>query len=93
MHGVDSGPTMTGLFNGSAPVANDNPMQQQATLGCGSLILIALIVLIFGRSNVNELEKEIKSLSGEVKGLKQSVDSQSVQLKDLREGLEKTKAK
>ena len=72
-------------------MANANPMQQQATLGCGSLILIALIVLIFGKSNVNELEKEIKTLSGEVKVLRGTVESQSAEFKSLRESIEKTR--
>ena len=74
-------------------MANDNQMQQQATLGCGSLILIALIVIIFSKSGANELEKEIQSLSSEVKGLKQSVESQSTQIKELRESFEKAKSK
>jgi Sec-independent protein translocase protein TatA len=73
-------------------MANDNQIQQQATLGCGSLILIALIVIIFSKSGADELHKEIKSLGGEVKMLKQSVESQSTQIKELRASLEKAKA-
>ena len=73
-------------------MANDNQIQQQATLGCGSLILIALIVIIFSKSGADELHNEIKSLGGEVKMLKQSVESQSTQIKELRASLEKAKA-
>jgi peptidoglycan hydrolase CwlO-like protein len=74
-------------------MANDTPMQQQATLGCGSLILIALIVIIFSQSGAKELEKDVKALSGEVKSMKQSVEMQSTQIKELRESIEKGKAK
>lgn len=55
--------------------------------------LIALIVLIFGRSGVSEVEKEVRSLSAEVRGLKESVESQSMQIKELRESIEKGKSK
>jgi Sec-independent protein translocase protein TatA len=74
-------------------MANDNQIQQNATLGCGSLILIALIVIIFSKSGADELQKEIKSLGGEVKELKQSVENQSTQIKELRASLEKAKVK
>lgn len=58
----------------------------QVTLGCGSLILIALIVIIFsgGRDkeiakDVKELRSEVQSLQTEIKGLKQSVDELKAQ--------------
>ena len=74
-------------------MGNDDRTQQTATLGCGSLILIALIVLLFGKSSTQDLEKEIKSLSAEVKELKQAVEAETARVKELRDNLEKEKSK
>jgi hypothetical protein len=44
-------------------------------LGCGTLILIALIVLIFsGGPKVGDLEREVKDLTEEVIVLQEKVD-------------------
>lgn len=43
-----------------------------ANLGCGTLILIALIVLIFGNKN-DQLTQEVKTLSKEVQQLTEEV--------------------
>ena len=67
-------------------MTNDN-RGQQASLGCGTLILIALIVLIFSRQNNDELNQEIKGLEAEVVQLKQAVEEQTNQIKQLRESL------
>jgi cell division protein FtsB len=67
-------------------MTNDN-RSQQASLGCGSIILIALIVLFFSRQNNDELNQEIKGLQTEVVQLKQAVEVQTNQIKLLRESL------
>jgi type II secretory pathway component PulM len=64
----------------------------EATLGCGTLILIAIIVMIFSKPGVNELEKEVRALRGEVKELKQAVQDQTQHVKGLLDGMEKPKA-
>ncbi len=46
-------------------MANDN-RTQHATLGCGTLILIALIVLFFSKPGMSDLQQEVKSLRTEV---------------------------
>jgi hypothetical protein len=47
-------------------------------LGCWSLILIALIVMIFsGKNNVDELKTEVQDLKKEVVVLQQKMDSLS----------------
>ena len=48
-----------------------------ASLGCGTLILIALIVLIFGNKN--------DDLTGEIRSLRQDVQKLSNEVRDLRE--------
>ncbi len=49
---------------------NSNRVQ----LGCGSLIIIALIVMIFsGRSNVEGLRRDVQDLTRQVQALRQEV--------------------
>jgi predicted nucleic acid-binding Zn-ribbon protein len=50
----------------------------KASLGCGSLILIAVIVLIFGNAgNDKELLREVRSLKAEINSLKLTSSSES----------------
>ncbi len=52
---------------------------QAASLGCGTLIIIALIVVFLGRSDTTPLEAEIASLREEVAAL-QNQQSESHRL-------------
>jgi cell division protein FtsB len=65
----------------------DNSRSQTVSLGCGTLILIALIVLIFSNRGVDDLEREIKQMHTEIGALKQSVDAQTKQIQLLRDEL------
>jgi hypothetical protein len=65
---------------------------QEVSLGCGTLILIALIVLIFGRGGTGNLEQEVRGLRSEVRELKRAVEAQTGQIKALQDKLEKAKA-
>lgn len=74
---------------------------QQVNLGCGTLIIIALIVLIFSgrgtddlerqvghaRTEVGDLEREVKGLRAEMVDLRKSVDAQAAEIRQLRERL------
>ena len=69
---------------------------QKANLGCGTLILIAIIVLIFGNAGNEELSQDMQQLRQQASGLNTSVQQletelqeQSRQLKVIRELLEK----
>ena len=66
---------------------SDEKRTQQATLGCGTLIIIALIVMFFSRPGVTDLEREVKSLRSEVGELKKAVESQTNEITKLREKL------
>lgn len=57
---------------------------QQVSLGCGTLILIAMIVLIFGQGGTNDLERELRELRSEVGELKKAVEAQTVQIRALQ---------
>ena len=67
----------------------DDKRSQQASLGCGSLILIALIVLIFSGRGTGDLEREVHGLRSEVGELKNVVIAQTVEIKLLQAKLEK----
>jgi hypothetical protein len=67
----------------------DEKRTHQVSLGCGTLILIALIVLIFSGRGTGDLEQEVRRLRSEVSDLKRSIDDQSIQLKLLVEKVDK----
>lgn len=64
-------------------MAEDNK-DQAVKLGCGTLILIALIVLLFSNRGQDDLKREIGSLRSEVHELRKSVEEQSVLIKALQ---------
>lgn len=54
----------------------DSDHQQKVSLGCGTLILIAIIVLIFsGGGKTSALQREIADLRNEVRNLGSEVRS------------------
>jgi hypothetical protein len=65
----------------------DEKHTHQVTLGCGTLILIALIVLFFSRPGISGLEQEVRSLRSEVDDLKKAVESQTNEIKRLQDKL------
>jgi hypothetical protein len=57
-----------------------------AQLGCGTLILIAIIVVIFsGRGEINHLQNEIRELRNQVTRLEGKVDALNTRLTIERE--------
>jgi hypothetical protein len=53
----------------------------RASLGCGTLILIAIIVAMFsGRSETDDLRNEVRELRTQVERLEAKIDSLSVRL-------------
>ena len=71
--------------SGGAPPARDlGSSSQKVSLGCWTLILIALIVLIFSREGVDNVEKEVQALRKEVAELKQDVQAQTEEIKKLQ---------
>jgi len=71
-------------------MAND-VRSQQVTLGCGTLILIALIVMFFSRPGLGELEREMRNLRSEVAELKKAIYLQTGQITRLQDKLDKAK--
>jgi hypothetical protein len=71
----------------------DADRSTQVSLGCGTLILIALIVLMFSGRSGDEVKREIQSLDSTVRQLKTAIDSQSDQIKALRQTMEDMRTK
>ena len=49
---------------------------QQVGLGCGTLIVIALIVWFFGNRGTDDVQKEVQALREQVTKLQESVEAQ-----------------
>jgi hypothetical protein len=58
---------------------------QRVQLGCGTLILIAIIVMFFSRGG--NVESEVRSLRVEVGELRSLIERQSDEIRQLREKL------
>jgi hypothetical protein len=56
-----------------------------ASLGCGTLIIIALIVALFSNAGYQRTAMELTSLRNQVEELKRSVDAQTDQIRGLKE--------
>lgn len=65
---------------------------QQATLGCGTFILIALIVLLFSRAGNPDLERDVRAVRSEVAGLNAAMAAQTLEIKALRETIDRLRA-
>lgn len=67
----------------------DERRTQHATLGCGTLILIALIVMFFsGGHGTADLEQDVRALRSVVADLKKAVDAQTSEMKRLHKRLD-----
>jgi Sec-independent protein translocase protein TatA len=60
----------------------------QVSLGCGTLILIALIILIFSGGRNEEVRREVRNLDWAIRELKTAVEAQADEIKTLRQTLE-----
>jgi outer membrane murein-binding lipoprotein Lpp len=65
---------------------------QGVSLGCGTLILIALIVMMFSGREDRGLRRDVQALRAEVAELKKSVDAQSAEIKALEQKIDDAKA-
>jgi hypothetical protein len=55
-----------------------------ATLGCGTLFLIGLVVAIFSRPGLGDLESNLGRLRVSVEELKKASDTQTNEIRELR---------
>ena len=64
---------MSEAGNQTKPVQSGTVNTQAVGLGCGSILIIALIVLVFGRADVAPLEDKIDALQTEVSQLRSEI--------------------
>ena len=69
---------------------------QTASLGCGTLILIALIVLFFSggparelKDDVKKLHADVRSLQSDVSSMKTTLNTQTILLQQMQQKLDK----
>lgn len=62
--------------------------RQTVSLGCGTLIVIGLIVMFFSNPSTGGLKQQVKELRGEIAELKESVDAQTDEIHKLQHLLE-----
>jgi hypothetical protein len=60
---------------------------QKVQLGCGTLIVIAIIVMFFSQGSSKDVEREVRGLRSDVGDLKKLIESQNSELQQLRERL------
>jgi outer membrane murein-binding lipoprotein Lpp len=61
---------------------------QKVSLGCGTLILIALIVMIFSNASTDDVQKEVNELRSEVRELNSKVEQLESKIDKLTQTLE-----
>jgi hypothetical protein len=64
-------------------MSDNNRSSQTVNLGCGTMILIALIVLIFSNRGRDDITRELRGLRTDVTELRKAVDAQTTVLKSL----------
>lgn len=62
---------------------------QRATLGCGTLILIALIVMFFSKPGDRDIERELRGVRSELQALKDAVNGLTAKMTVLQEKVER----
>jgi len=70
------------------PEAKAKPEIPPVSLGCGTLIFIAIIVSVFSRPDTDKLESKMKQLQASVEDMRQSVSAQTVEIRKLRNLIE-----
>ena len=61
---------------------------QKVSLGCGTLILIALIVMIFSGTPNRDIKQELQQLQTEIRSLQSMVEAQRASIQKLQRTIE-----
>ncbi len=70
------------------PEAKPKSEIPSVSLGCGTLIFIAIIVSLFSRPDTDKLESKISRLQDSVEKMRQSVSAQTREIQQLRYRIE-----
>jgi len=63
-------------------------VNRNTTFGCGTIILIIIIVLIFGNTGSKQVEQEMKILNAKIDKLGSMVKKQSETIKELNDKID-----
>ncbi len=63
-------------------------VNRNTTFGCGTIILIIIIVLIFGNTGSQQVEREIKMLDAKIDKLGSMVKKQSETIEELNKKID-----
>ena len=66
------------------PEAKPKSEVPSVSLGCGTLIFIAIIVSLFSRPDTDKLESEMSRLQDSVEKMRQAVSAQTREIQKLR---------
>lgn len=62
---------------------------QEVSLGCGTLILLAIIIALLTQPKLGELAREVHRLHSEMKELKEATEKNTQEIRKMREALQK----
>ena len=62
-----------------------------ATLGCGTLLLIGIVVAIFSQSGFNNLEQRVARLETSIEQLKTEITRQTEAIRELRRAIDESR--
>lgn len=75
------------LFTGACPRCRSTGARP-ATLGCGTLLAIGLVVALFSRPGFGELESRMSGVQSAVEDLKKTSAAQTSEIRELRKTVE-----
>jgi hypothetical protein len=75
------------LFTGACPRCRATGARP-GTIGCGTLLLIGLVVAIFSRPGLDELQSRVSEMRSAVQELKKALDDQTGEIRELRKAVE-----
>jgi hypothetical protein len=85
--GEEVSPWSRDVFTHACPKCRAAGMRP-GSLGCGTLIVIALIVLFFSHPGIQDVDSKVSRLQTAVKELKDASDQQAKELRELRKFIE-----
>lgn len=67
----------------------DDRRSGPVSLGCGTLIVIGIIVLLFsGGGRIQDMETELRSMHSELGRLRTVIEQQTQEIRDLRDAVD-----
>jgi hypothetical protein len=75
------------LFTGACPICRAGGARP-ATLGCGTLLLVGLVVAVFSRPGVDQLQSQVSELHSAIEELQKASEAQTGEVRELRKVIE-----